>query len=52
MANLPENAARKTGLIVSGESLLKVFANEKLLAKFIEIADSAAVVLACRVSPK
>ena len=52
MANLPVNAGRKTGVIVSGESLLKVFANEKLLKKFIGLADAAEVVLACRVSPK
>lgn len=49
---MPINAGRKTGVIVSGESLLKIFANEKLLKKFIELADSAEVVLACRVSPK
>lgn len=51
-ANLPANAARKMGVIVSGESLLKIFANDKLLKKFIGLADSAEVVLACRVSPK
>ena len=46
------NCNREMGVIVSGESLLKIFANEKLLKKFIGLADAAEVVLACRVSPK
>jgi len=40
------------GVIVSGDSLLKVFENEKITPKFIGLVDRADVVLACRVSPK
>ena len=43
---------RKMGIIVSGEALIKVFENDRITPKFIDLVDRADVVLACRVSPK
>jgi len=40
------------GVIVSGDALLKVFENEIITPKFIDLVEQADVVLACRVSPK
>ena len=42
----------KTALIVNGESLLKIFSDASLKAKFIQVGELVNVVLACRVSPK
>jgi phospholipid-transporting ATPase len=44
--------ARENAVIVSGESLLKITRNETVRNDFLELADEAAVVLCCRVSPK
>jgi magnesium-transporting ATPase (P-type) len=43
---------QKSALIVSGESLSKVFGDELMRKKFAEIGSRVNVVLACRVSPK
>lgn len=40
------------GVVVSGDALQKVFGNDKITPKFIELVEQADVVLACRVSPK
>ena len=45
-------ANHKMGVIVGGSSVAKIFANEKLMNKFIELIEKADVILACRVSPK
>lgn len=37
---------------MGGESITKVFANDKLKKRFVELIDGASVVMACRVSPK
>ena len=42
----------KMGVIVAGSSLSKIFSNDKLKEKFIELIEKADVILACRVSPK
>lgn len=42
----------KNAIIVSGDALLKICQNDKILPKFIEVTQNADVVLACRVSPK
>lgn len=42
----------KNAIIVSGDALLKICQNDKILPKFIEVSQKADVVLACRVSPK
>lgn len=47
-----EMSGRKIGLIVSGDALTKIFENESVTPKFIELSENAEVVLACRVSPK
>jgi phospholipid-transporting ATPase len=44
--------ARENAVIVSGESLLKITRNETVRNDFLELAEEAAVVLCCRVSPK
>ena len=44
--------ARDNSVIVAGDSLLKICRNDKVKNEFLELADNAAVVLACRVSPK
>ena len=43
---------RKMGIIVSGDALIKIFSNDQITPKFVEIVERADVVLACRVSPK
>lgn len=43
---------KQMAIIVGGESLLKIFANENLKEKYDKLVEEAAVVLACRVSPK
>ena len=43
---------KEMGVIVSGDALLKVFENEIITPKFIDLVEQADVVLACRVSPK
>ena len=40
------------GVIVSGDALLKIFANPRITPQFIKLTEKADVVLACRVSPK
>ena len=40
------------GVIVTGDALLKIFSQEKILPKFFSLIERADVVLACRVSPK
>ena len=42
----------KMGVIVGGNSVAKIFTNDKLKSKFIELIEQADVILACRVSPK
>jgi phospholipid-transporting ATPase len=39
-------------VIVSGDALLKISADERLIDQFVELSDCVQVVLACRVSPK
>ena len=39
-------------LIVSGDALGRILSNERLKIKFKRVTELAAVVLACRVSPK
>jgi hypothetical protein len=39
-------------VIVTGDALLKISADERLVEQFIELSDCVQVVLACRVSPK
>jgi hypothetical protein len=41
-----------TAVIVTGDALLKIAANADLKKAFLDAADNAKVVLACRVSPK
>jgi len=43
---------QESAAIVTGDSLLKIAAYEELKAKFLELAEGCAVVIACRVSPK
>lgn len=43
---------KDTAVIVTGDALLKIAANVELKKLFLETADNAKVVLACRVSPK
>lgn len=43
---------QKSALIVSGESLSKIFADELMKKKFAAVGERVNVVLACRVSPK
>lgn len=43
---------RDCGVIVDGKTLLKIAKSEDLQREFLELAENAAVVLACRVSPK
>ena len=44
--------ARENAVIVAGDSLLKITRNARVRDEFLELAMSAKVVLACRVSPK
>jgi len=44
--------ARENAVIVAGDSLLKITRNARCKAEFLELAQEANVVLACRVSPK
>ena len=44
--------ARDNAVIVAGDSLLKITKNQRCKDEFLELAMSAKVVLACRVSPK
>lgn len=39
-------------MIVSGDSLLRICKNQRVRDEFLELAQAAKVVLACRVSPK
>jgi len=43
---------RPSGVIVAGHSLLKIAKLERARNTFLELADNASVVIACRVSPK
>jgi len=47
-----ENDDQSHGLIIAGDSLLKITANSKLWENFQKLADKMKVVIACRVSPK
>jgi phospholipid-transporting ATPase len=44
--------ARDNAVIVAGDSLLKITKNERCQEEFLELAQAAKVVIACRVSPK
>ena len=44
--------ARDNAVIVAGDSLIKITKNDRLKADFLELAQAAQVVIACRVSPK
>lgn len=44
--------ARENSVIVAGDSLLKITRNDRVREEFLELAENASVVLACRVSPK
>ena len=39
-------------VIVAGDSLLKIDSNDEIRTEFLDLAQKAQVVLACRVSPK
>ena len=39
-------------VIVNGEALLKIAANDLIKDEFLDLTDNAKVVIACRVSPK
>eukprot|EP00347_Sterkiella_histriomuscorum_P021501 403333759 len=43
---------RENGVIVSGEALIKICRNDRVKEEFLQLAQAAKVVLACRVSPK
>jgi magnesium-transporting ATPase (P-type) len=42
---------KNIAIIIAGEALLKITAEEELKNRFIKVIDTAAVVIACRVSP-
>lgn len=44
--------ARDNAVVVAGDSLLKITRNERCREEFLELAQAAKVVIACRVSPK
>ena len=44
--------SKQMGVIVAGDSLIKILSNDSLRRKFIDLIDQASIVLACRVSPK
>ncbi len=44
--------ARKSSIIVAGDSLLKITGNERVRDEFLELCSFAETVLCCRVSPK
>ena len=44
--------ARDNAVIVAGDSLIKITNNPRVKAEFLELSQSAKVVIACRVSPK
>ena len=52
LAQIDDN--RDVAIVIGGEGLSKVLKkeNKKMIQEFMKLADSAAVVLACRVSPK
>jgi hypothetical protein len=50
--NLRSRTNREVAIIVAGDSLLKITAQEKLSGKFLGLVQKARIVLACRVSPK
>ena len=43
---------RDNAVIVAGDALLKITRNSRVRDEFLELAEAAKVVLACRVSPK
>ena len=43
---------RDTAIVVGGDQLIKITGKTKLLKPFMELAEKANVVIACRVSPK
>ena len=43
---------RENAVIVAGDSLIKITKNDRVRAEFLELAQAAKVVIACRVSPK
>ena len=43
---------QKSALIVSGESLTKIYQDDYMIKNFVRIGERVNVVLACRVSPK
>ena len=46
------NNTRDTALVVGGDQLTSITKNEKMKEKMLELAETANVVIACRVSPK
>ena len=51
-AALTLQAGERSAIIVSGEALEKILQHSHVKDEFIQTADKATVVLACRVSPK
>jgi magnesium-transporting ATPase (P-type) len=43
---------RKSGTVVSGESLFKIMASPRLKKQFLKLATSSSALIACRMSPK
>jgi phospholipid-transporting ATPase len=43
---------RENAVIVAGDSLIKITKNFRVKQEFLELAQAAKVVIACRVSPK
>jgi len=49
--SLDNNKQKGLAIIIAGASLSEIQSNEELSQIFLEAADNAKVVLACRVSP-
>jgi hypothetical protein len=43
---------QESAVVVTGDALLKIAAYDQIKSEFLELTDGAAVVIACRVSPK
>lgn len=50
--NIKRTTDKKKAIVVAGDALTIIVANEQLKKKFTDCSDHADVVLACRVSPK
>lgn len=44
--------SQESAVVVNGEALLKIAANDQMKDEFLQLTDNAKVVIACRVSPK